>query len=387
MSGNEGGKYHEVAKALSKLLFQKGLNIEVKTSSGSRENLTALTNRISDLALLQNDISNSETLRSLTILYEEALHLIVKKELTSVEQLDGSTVSIGNKGGGTEGIAVAMLKQLGIEEENIQWNREDLNSSLKSLQQGSVDCVCIVTGVGNATISKFLGDGNLTLLPIGSNPFEALKLSYPFIHPVTIPSGVYPTGPGRGLPFRAIKTVGTKVVLACNSELEAQDGYEITRLIDCSKAEFTKAHPLFGQMSSPKSILLQHPIHEGAQLHYDREKPSFIQEWADTIALIFSLIAVAWGAAKAVGRIYLQKLKDNLDKFFAKVDRITSELIEGVEPKRAKEIAKELHMIRRETTKKLIAEELAADDSFVIFQRQLHTAQQMVNETLRKSVP
>jgi hypothetical protein len=44
-------------------------------------------------------------------------------------------------------------------------------------------------------------------------------------------------------------------------------------------------------------------------------------------------------------------------------------------------------MIRRETTKKLIAEELAADDSFVIFQRQLHTAQQMVNETLRKSVP
>ena len=29
MSGNEGGKYHEVAKALSKLLFQKGLNIEV----------------------------------------------------------------------------------------------------------------------------------------------------------------------------------------------------------------------------------------------------------------------------------------------------------------------------------------------------------------------
>jgi TRAP transporter TAXI family solute receptor len=387
MSGNEGGKYHEVAKALSKLLFQKGLNIEVKTSSGSRENLTALTNGISDLALLQNDISNSETLRSLTILYEEALHLIVRKELTSVEQLAGSTVSIGNKGGGTEGIAVAMLKQLGIEEKNIRWNREDLNSSLKSLQQGSVDCVCIVTGVGNATISKFLGYGNLTLLPIGSDPFEALKLSYPFIHPVTIPSGVYPTGPGRGLPSRAIKTVGTKVVLACNSELEAKDGYEITRLIDCSKAEFTKTHPLFGQMSSPKSILLQHPIHEGAQLHYDREKPSFIQEWADTIALIFSLIAVAWGAAKAVGRIYLQKLKDNLDKFFAKVDRITSELIEGVEPKRAKEIAKELHKIRRETTKKLIAEELAADDSFVIFQRQLHTAQQMVNETLRKSVP
>ncbi|MFL2938995.1 MAG: hypothetical protein ACJZ7A_07865 [Opitutales bacterium] len=37
------------------------------------------------------------------------------------------------------------------------------------------------------------------------------------------------------------------------------------------------------------------------------------------------------------------------------------------------------------TTQKLIAEELGADDSFVIFQRQLHTAQQLVNESLRKA--
>ena len=132
-------------------------------------------------------------------------------------------------------------------------------------------------------------------------------------------------------------------------------------------------------------FFLQHPIHEGAQLYHERGKPSFIQEWADTIALIFSIIAVTWGAAKAMGNIYLKKLRDSLDKFFTKVDRITSELIEGVDLIRAREIAKELHEIRRETTQKLIADELAADDSFVIFQRQLHTAQQLVNESLRKS--
>ena len=94
---------------------------------------------------------------------------------------------------------------------------------------------------------------------------------------------------------------------------------------------------------------------------------------------------MAWGAAKTMSKIYLQRLKESLDNFFAKVDKITSELINGVELSRAKEIAKELHEIRRETTQKLISEELAADDSFVIFQRQLHTAQQLVNETLRNS--
>ena len=87
-----------------------------------------------------------------------------------------------------------------------------------------------------------------------------------------------------------------------------------------------------------------------------------------------------WMNYVEVEDIDLEKYKDiNLD---IPVD--SKSIIIGY---KAKEIAKELHKIRRETTKKLIAEELAADDSFVIFQRQLHTAQQMVNETLRKSVP
>ena len=71
-------------------------------------------------------------------------------------------------------------------------------------------------------------------------------------------------------------------------------------------------------------------------------------------------------------------------QFFEKVEAVTSELIAGTSSERSRQIAGELHAIRRETTQKLIADELAADESFVIFQRQLHTAQQLVNEALRK---
>jgi TRAP transporter TAXI family solute receptor len=386
MSGIEGGKYDEVARALGKVLAQKGgVDIEIKTSSGSRENLTALEQGKADLALLQNDISSTQSVHSITILYEEALHLIVRNDFNSTEQLKGSVIAIGNRGGGTEGIALATLNHMGINKNNITLRRESLETSLTHLENGEVECVCIVTGVGNATISKFLARGKLTLLPIGSNPHDNLKLSYPFIQPAIIPSEAYLGKLGKKIPSQTIPTIGTRVVLACSPELLLEDGYEITRFIQSEKANLTKAHPLFAQMSRPGDVLLQHPIHEGAQLYHERGKPSFIQEWADTIALIFSIIAVTWGAAKAMGNIYLKKLKDSLDMFFTKVDRITSELIKGVDLIRAREIAKELHEIRRETTQKLIAEELAADDSFVIFQRQLHTAQQLVNESLRKS--
>lgn len=42
------------------------------------------------------------------------------------------------------------------------------------------------------------------------------------------------------------------------------------------------------------------------------------------------------------------------------------------------------HAIRRETTRKPVADKLDSDDFFVILQRQLHTAQQLVNEQTRQ---
>ena len=85
LGGNEGGKYDEVASALGSSLSRiDGHKIEVKTSSGSRENLTALAHGRADLALLQNDISSQEVVNSVTILYEEAYHVIVLNNINSI---------------------------------------------------------------------------------------------------------------------------------------------------------------------------------------------------------------------------------------------------------------------------------------------------------------
>jgi hypothetical protein len=40
----------------------------------------------------------------------------------------------------------------------------------------------------------------------------------------------------------------------------------------------------------------------------------------------------------------------------------------------------EIHKIRQETTRKLVAEQLIANESFIIFQNQLWTAQRMAND-------
>ena len=384
--GEPNSKYNEVALSLKKIIEKKNdLVIEIQSSSGSKENLTRVSNGIADLCLVQNDIEGDEKIRSIATLYEEVLHVIVKEDTTSISELSGCSISIGPKGGGTENLALATLEQLGIKRKDISCRKESLQSGLLALKNGKTKAVCAVTGIGNLSIKQFLEEGGHKLLFLGKDISENTKYVYPYIHPAVIPSGAYPISPGKGLPENKIPTIGTRVVLACQNNLSNDDIFWLTHFIAENKASLVRSHPLLAQMGSPQDLnQIQFPIHEGAELHYDRNEPSFFQEWSETIGLILSILAITWGATTTIRQIILMRLKDSLDKYFEKVDAITSELIDSVDEKRAKEIAKELHDIRRETTKKLIAEELATDDSFVIFQRQLHTAQQLVNETLRK---
>ena len=385
--GETGGRYDDVAQALAENLRKReGWTVRVEQSSGSKQNLDRLTSGSSDLCLVQNDVEGNEKVRLVATLYEETLHLIVRKETTSVAQLSKGILSIGPAGGGTEGLALATLRQVGLREDVVTLRRESLESGLTALREGQADGVCIVTGIGNATIGEFLADGQFALLDLGKDLFESIKYSYPFVQPSTIPAGAYPAKPGEGLPAESLSTIGTKVLLACRDDLAEQDIFELTRFLHENQAALVRSQPLLVQMGYPQdSHHLQFPIHEGARLHYDRDEPNFIQKWAETIALVLSILAVAWGVGTTIRQIYLMRLKESLDEFFAKVEAITSELVEGASSERTVEIAKQLHEIRRETTKKLIAEELSANESFVIFQRQLHTAQQMVNEALRKS--
>ena len=385
--GEKLGMYDEVAHSLATALKgDSGTKVTVQNSSGSKQNLDHLQKRISDLCLVQNDIAGKKGFTSIATLYEEALHVVVRTETGSLQELANGTFSLGPLGGGTEGLALAALRQAGFEKNEITLRKESFESGIKALREKRTDAVCIVTSIGNRAVHSLLREGEFALLDFGEKAFEGIRYSYPFAHTCEIPSKVYPVKPGYGLPKKNISTLGTEVLLVCRQDLPEKNAFDLARFLGDNHANLIRAHPLLAQMDSPKNLRhLQFPVHPGAQLHFDRHEPSFIQAWADPIALVLSVLVIAWGALATIRKIYLMRLKENLDEFFHKVECITSELVEGTKPERSMKIARELHEIRRETTRKLIAEELFADDSFVIFQRQLHTAQQLVNEALRKA--
>ena len=386
-SGEKGGNYDAVAHALADYLKRsRGWEVIIKNSSGSGENLELLKQGKVDLCLVQNDFPGNEQTKALASLYDECLHVIVSRQNSSLEDFLGGTISVGQKGGGTEALAKAMIKKLGVRDESVTWRNESLKEGLGSLLSGTSIAVCVVTGIGNSVITEAFREGNFSLLPLGELPGEVLAYNYPFVETAIIPQRVYSRAPGKGLPEKSLPTVGTRVVLACNSNLNETDTLEITRTLMEGRAALTKAHPLLARMVSPiNSNKLQFPLHEGARQYYERDEPTFIQNWSDPIALLVSLLVIAWGIGVTLRELFLRRSKESLDVYFEQVDEITSELVKGTKPERIQAIVSDLHEIRRQTTRKLMAEELTANESFVIFQRQLHTAQQMVNEFIRKN--
>lgn len=383
MAGGEpGGNYDAGAKALADTLTKaNGWKATVSESSGSAENLKRLAAGKADLGFAQNDTPGSEDVRAVATLYEEALHVLVREGDASVTDLAGQVISIGRKGGGTENLAKAAFAQLGIPIDGERARRESLREGIDSLRAGEVDAVCVVTGVGNRVVAEALATGGLRLLPL---PNAASAHAYPFARASVIPAGAYPVGPGRSLPEEDLPTVATDVVLVCRAGLAASDVFELTRTVHEARASLALAHPLLARIARPEAgTHLQFPLHEGARQHYERDDPGFLQNWAEPMALLLSVLAVTWGVGVALKEFLLQRRKDSLDVYFEQVSALTGELVKGASPERIEAISDELHAIRAETIRKLVTEELAANESFVIFQRQLHTAQQLTSESSR----
>ena len=187
--------------------------------------------------------------------------------------------------------------------------------------------------------------------------------------------------PGIAIPTAKITTVGTCVVLACHDELDESDTYKLASAIHEGRVSLTRQIPALSTISHiGDNQKIQFPVHEGARKYLLRDEPNFLQNWAEPLALILSAIVIAWAVGVALREFLVQRRKDSLDVYFEQLGMLITELVDLRDSNRLQAIKIEIHKIRQETTQKLVTEQLLADESFIIFQNQLWTAQRMAND-------
>lgn len=193
-----------------------GITVSPISTTGSMENASAVRDRSGvQLGFVQEDTleyirtlaPGDSTLRRMAQglsvvmpLHSQAIHVLARRELAGLEDLDGQRVSLGNEGSGTQLTAGLVLDVAGVAPAA---RIEDLapQASLDALLAGEIDAMFLVDGVP----SPLLADAR-----IDPARFHLLGLTQPVLTALYTPSritpGAYPVAP-NGVETVAVRSV------------------------------------------------------------------------------------------------------------------------------------------------------------------------------------
>jgi TRAP transporter TAXI family solute receptor len=256
-----------------------GLIAVAQSTHGSVANVEAVAAGQIELALTQADVAYwayhgsgvfkgrppMERLRAIGLLYQEAIHLVVRADaaIAGVGDLKGKRVSLGEQGSGTLVDARAILKAFGVREAALSPVFLKPGASADALTAGEIDAFFFVAGAPVTTISPLLDSGTGRLVAIDGPPARALADSYPFLLQGEIAADAY-----AGV--AAVPTITVGAVLVCSADLPNDLVEGITHALwHANNQPLFRGIPGGAQMRLDMATTgLGIPLHPGAATYY-----------------------------------------------------------------------------------------------------------------------
>lgn len=164
-----------------------------------------------DVALLQSDVLDffaskkvypniHESLRYITVLFNEEVHLVARDGIKTVKDLQGKKVSFGPGSSGTFMTSSIIFNRLGIDVEAFDYSNQE---GLERLMRGDIDAMVRVAGAPTRLLKDVTTDDGLHIVPLP--PVEGAYLETTITHeqyPGLIPAG------------RSVSTIAVGAVMA-----------------------------------------------------------------------------------------------------------------------------------------------------------------------------
>ena len=216
MGGPGTGTYIQIARDIGDLAASCGLDVEALETEGGFENFLAVRKRpYTQFGMTQSDIleylrtyaANDPAIRNAAYgmrialpLYDEEVHILARRDIETLDGLDGRRVGVGAEGSGTFLTASLVLGLTGVDpSERVSASFDEM---LAELLEGELDAFFFVAGAPTALLESPEIDGEaLHLLPVTDPTLQAVY------QPTTIPAGTY------DYQDEAVETVAIKAVL------------------------------------------------------------------------------------------------------------------------------------------------------------------------------
>ena len=278
-TGGTAGTYYGYGGVLGQYIKNKaGINVTVVSTDGSKANIQGIDAGNYQLGTVQSDVmayawegtrafekeGKMDSFRVVAGLYAEAVQLItMDKNIKSVADLKGKSVSIGAPGSGVYFNAIDVLEAAGLSEKDIKAQYQSFADSTDALKDGKIDAAFIVAGPPTPAITELCTTNDAYLVPIDGDVSKNLMKECPFYTEYTIPAGTYEGQEAD------VTTVTVKATLIVSASATEDDVYKLTAAIFDNIKDITAENGKGAELSIENATSgMTVPFHAGAAKYF-----------------------------------------------------------------------------------------------------------------------
>ncbi len=352
-TGAEDGAYQTFGKKYRDLVSDSRITLELRTSAGSLENLSRLTDSGSgvSVALVQGGIASAEAypgLQSLGTVFNEPLWVFYRgsRVLDRLTSLKGMRVSIGPEGSGLRFLAMVLLEANGMLEPASGYLDLPTGEAADALMSGNVDAVFVVAAVESETVQRLLRAPGVRLMDL--DRAEGYGRKFPYLSPMVLPQGTVDFG--RNIPERDTRLLVSRANLVARSDLHPALIYvllDAAEQVHNRSGLFQKA----GEFPSGKDTDL--PLSDVARQFYKSGRP-FLQRYLPfwiavfidrMVVLLLPLVAVLLPVFRFLPMIYTWRVRSRIFRRYGELRYLEQEIDTGFDREKVSEYLEQLDRI------------------------------------------
>lgn len=279
-TGGTSGTYYAFGGVLAQYMEQyTDYDVTAVSTAASKANIQSIGDQDYQLGFTQSDVMSyawegtrsfetdgpCRDFRVLGALYAETVQLItMNKDIKTVSDLKGKSVSIGAPGSGVYFNAIDVLDGAGLSVDDIKPQYQSFDDSKEALKDGQIDAAFIVAGAPTSAITELATTNGVFLIPIDGALRDKIMNDCPFYAPMQIPADTYP---GQSDP---IETITIKATLVVDAGLDDDAVYELTAAIFDHVDEIKKENAKGEELSIENATSgMTVPFHIGAARYFE----------------------------------------------------------------------------------------------------------------------
>jgi hypothetical protein len=281
-TGGTGGIYYPygggVAEIWSK--YVKGVKAVAEVTGASVENVKLAHKGETVVGEVMGDVAvagysgtskfkgKKHDILGMAIMYPNLLQVVTLKSsgITDIEQVAGQSISTGSPGSGTNFMAEAVLKALGIDKGAYKDSRLSFTESANALRDGTISVGFWSVGPGTSSILDLATTHDIRILGFSDAQMQKILAANDTYASVDLAGGVY-----RGVDA-PVPTAGVWNVMICQGALDADLVYNLVKALYEHNDYLVKIHPS-AAYTTPENAVKYSPIplHPGT-IRYLKEK-------------------------------------------------------------------------------------------------------------------